>query len=77
MSFLQVLVVAINEPFMTVDQMAWMFERDSVHGKFNGKVEHHDGKLIINGKSITVFSEKVSNSHIASATLNLIPIFRS
>lgn len=51
-------VVAINEPFMKVEQMAWMFERDSVHGRFNGSVEHKDGKLLINGQSITVFAEK-------------------
>jgi len=53
-----VTVVAINEPFMKVEQMAWMFERDSVHGRFNGTVDHKDGKLIINGNTITVFSEK-------------------
>jgi glyceraldehyde 3-phosphate dehydrogenase len=38
--------------------MAWMFERDSVHGKFNGTVEEKDGKLVINGQAIHVFSEK-------------------
>lgn len=51
-------VVAINEPFMKVDEMAWMFERDSVHGKFQGTVEVKDGHLVINGAVITVFSEK-------------------
>jgi len=51
-------VVAINEPFMKVDQMAWMFERDSVHGKFKGTVEVRGDKLVINGTEITIFSEK-------------------
>lgn len=35
-----------------------MFQQDSVHGKFNGTVEEKDGKLVINGQAITVFSEK-------------------
>jgi glyceraldehyde 3-phosphate dehydrogenase len=55
---LQVKVVAINEPFMKVEQMAWMFERDSVHGRFDGTVDHKEGKLIVNGQSITIFAEK-------------------
>jgi glyceraldehyde 3-phosphate dehydrogenase len=53
-------VVAINEPFMKLNEMAWMFQVDSVHGKFNGIVEEKDGKLIINGQAITIFSEKGS-----------------
>jgi glyceraldehyde 3-phosphate dehydrogenase len=51
-------VVAINEPFMKLHEMAWMFQQDSVHGRFNGTVEEKDGKLVINGQAITVFSEK-------------------
>jgi len=51
-------VVAINEPFMTVAQMQWMFSKDSVHGPFKGTVEVEGDKLVINGKKITVFSEK-------------------
>src|SRR5690606_23253727 len=31
---------------------------DSVHGPFRGTVEVEGGKLVINGKKITVFSEK-------------------
>lgn len=31
---------------------------DSTHGVFNGTVETKDGKLIVNGKSISVFGEK-------------------
>jgi glyceraldehyde 3-phosphate dehydrogenase len=35
-----------------------MFKYDSVHGRFNGSVEAKNGKLIIQGKPITVFGEK-------------------
>ena len=31
-----------------------------MHGRFNGTVEEKDGKLVINGQAITVFSEKGS-----------------
>lgn len=35
-----------------------MFKYDSVHGRFKGTVEAKDGKLIIQGKAVTVFAEK-------------------
>lgn len=35
-----------------------MFKFDSVHRRFNGEVTTKDGKLVINGKSITVFAER-------------------
>jgi glyceraldehyde 3-phosphate dehydrogenase len=35
-----------------------MFKYDSVHGRFKGTVETKDGKLIINGQSVTVFAER-------------------
>jgi hypothetical protein len=35
-----------------------MFKYDSVHGRFKGTVEAKDGKLVINGKTITVFAER-------------------
>jgi len=35
-----------------------MFKFDSVHGRFKGTVEAKDGKLIINGKPVTVFAER-------------------
>lgn len=51
-------VVAINDPFMDVDYMAYMLKYDSTHGKFGGTVEAKDGKFVVNGKTITVFAEK-------------------
>jgi glyceraldehyde 3-phosphate dehydrogenase len=35
-----------------------MFKYDSVHGRFKGTVEVKDGKLIVDGKPITVHAEK-------------------
>jgi len=48
-------VVAINDPFINVDYMVYMLKYDSVHGKFKGEAYAKDGKLVVNGKEITVF----------------------
>jgi len=51
-------VVAINDPFIPLDYMVYMFKFDSTHGKFKGEVKE-DGKfLIVNGMKITVFNER-------------------
>ena len=50
-------VVAINDPFIAADYMAYMVKYDTVHGRFNGSVSSEDGKLIINGKEIKVYNE--------------------
>ncbi|NLG25728.1 MAG: type I glyceraldehyde-3-phosphate dehydrogenase, partial [Clostridiales bacterium] len=51
-------VVAINDPFIDLEYMVYMMTYDTVHGKFDGAVEARDGKLVVNGKAITVFAEK-------------------
>ncbi|KIY64767.1 glyceraldehyde 3-phosphate dehydrogenase [Cylindrobasidium torrendii FP15055 ss-10] len=51
-------VVAINDPFIALDYMVYMFKYDSVHGRFKGDIKVEGGKLIINGKPITVYAEK-------------------
>lgn len=48
-------VVAINDPFISLDYMVYMLKYDSVHGRFKGEVSTKDGKLVVNGKEITVF----------------------
>ncbi|KAJ4481011.1 glyceraldehyde-3-phosphate dehydrogenase [Lentinula aciculospora] len=51
-------VVAVNDPFIALEYMVYMFKYDSVHGRFKGTVEAKDGKLVVNGKGISVFGEK-------------------
>ncbi len=53
----EVEVIAINDPFITADYMAYMIKYDTVHGKFNGEVRAEEGRLIVNGKEIKVFNE--------------------
>ena len=35
-----------------------MFKYDSVHGRFKGTVEAKDGKLVVEGKAVTVHAER-------------------
>lgn len=49
-------VVAINDPAISVDYMVYMMKYDSAQGRFNGEVYAKDGKLIVNGKEITVYA---------------------
>jgi len=51
-------IVAINDPFIDLEYMAYMFKYDSVHGRFKGSVEAKEGKLWIEGKPVIVFGEK-------------------
>jgi len=51
-------VVAINDPFMDLQYMVYLLKYDSVHMKYPGTVEAKDGKLVVDGKAISVFSEK-------------------
>ncbi|CDS05236.1 Putative Glyceraldehyde-3-phosphateFT dehydrogenase 3 [Lichtheimia ramosa] len=51
-------VVAVNDPFIDLEYMVYMFKYDSTHGRFKGTVEAKDGKLIVNGKAITVHAER-------------------
>jgi len=53
-----VTVVAVNDPFIELDYMVYMFKYDSTHGRFNGTVEAKDGKLVVNGQPITVYNER-------------------
>merc|ERR1711872_729555 len=51
-------VVAVDDPFIPLDYMVYMFKYDSTHGRFKGEVKE-DGKfLYVNGNKITVFNER-------------------
>jgi len=51
-------VVAVNDPFIGVDYMVYLFKYDSTHGRFKGTVSSEGGFLVVNGQKITVFSER-------------------
>ncbi|CCI40115.1 unnamed protein product [Albugo candida] len=51
-------VVAVNDPFMDLEYMAYLFRYDSTHGQYKGTVESKDGKLVIDGNAIQVYSAK-------------------
>ncbi|KAG8767869.1 hypothetical protein FRC20_005598, partial [Serendipita sp. 405] len=51
-------ILAVNDPFIDLQYMAYMFKYDSTHGRFKGSVEVKDGKLVIEGKAVTVFAER-------------------
>ena len=50
-------VVAIND-LLDVDHLAYLLKYDSVHGRFNGKVEVKEGKLYVNDTYIRVTAER-------------------
>jgi len=50
-------VVAINDPFIDVNYMVYMFKHDSTHGQYKADIKAGEGKLHINGKDIKIFAE--------------------
>lgn len=51
-------VVAVNDPFMTIDYAVYLLTYDSVHGKMAAEVSHDGSNLIVGGKKIQFFAEK-------------------
>ena len=58
----EVEVVAVNDPFIAADYMAYMVKFDSAHGRFNGDIKSEEGKLIVDGKTINVYNEMDPNN---------------
>lgn len=50
-------VVAIND-LVPADNLAYLLKFDSTHGRFSGEVFADDRAIVVNGKKISVFSEK-------------------
>ncbi|OMH82261.1 Glyceraldehyde-3-phosphate dehydrogenase [Zancudomyces culisetae] len=51
-------VVAINDPFMTLDYIVYLLKYDSTHGVFKGEISEKDGKLVVDGNVIDVYAER-------------------
>lgn len=51
-------VVAINDPFLTVEYAEYMLNYDTVQGKFDGRTSVKNGKFYVNGKNIKFYAEK-------------------
>lgn len=51
-------VVAINDPFLTVDYAKYLLEHDSIHGHFDETVKVKDGKLCVGRAKISFYTEK-------------------
>jgi len=56
-------VVAVNDPFIDLNYMVYLFKFDSTHGRFKGQVHAENGQLVVEfaGKSkhtIQVFNSK-------------------
>jgi len=54
----EVAVTCINDPFIDLEYMVYLFKYDSTHGRFHGEVFAKDGKLHIDGHEISVYAEK-------------------
>lgn len=50
--------VAVNDPFLTVDYAKYMFEYDTIHGRFCGDVRVEGDYLVVNDNKIKFFAEK-------------------
>ncbi len=51
-------VVAINDPFLTVEYAKYLLEHDSIHGHFDEVVKVKDGKLCVGKSKISFYAEK-------------------
>ena len=50
-------VVAVNDPFISTDYMAYMTKYDTIHGRFDSVAEAKDGKFLVNGKEVKTFDK--------------------
>ena len=50
--------VAINDPFMSPDYMAYMLKYDTIHGQYKGEISFDESSITVDGKKILFFAEK-------------------
>lgn len=55
-------VVAVNDPFIDLEYMVYMFKYDSTHGRYPGEVKAENGKLVVDGQAISVFMERTPSA---------------
>ncbi|XP_023301028.2 glyceraldehyde-3-phosphate dehydrogenase [Lucilia cuprina] len=51
-------VLAINDPMIKLDYMAYLLKHDSTHGRLNASICADDKNLIVDGRKIRIFNEK-------------------
>ncbi|MGE4548069.1 MAG: type I glyceraldehyde-3-phosphate dehydrogenase [Intestinibacillus sp.] len=49
--------VAVNDPFMSPDYMAYMLKYDTIHGRYDGTIEYTDDAIVVDGKTIKFFDK--------------------
>ena len=54
----EVKVVGINDPFMTLDYMAYMLRYDTIHGQYKGSIEIKGDKMVVDGNEIAFYAVK-------------------
>lgn len=52
-------IVAVNDPFIPVDYMEYMYKYDTVHGRAQGEITHdkETKTLMVDGKPVKIFGE--------------------
>ncbi len=51
-------VVGINDPFLEPSYAAYMLRYDSIHGRYEGKIEVKEDAIVVDGKEVKFFAEK-------------------
>lgn len=51
-------IVAVNDPFLSIEYAQYLLKYDSVHGKYPGTVEVDGNSLLVDGKKVSFFSER-------------------
>jgi glyceraldehyde 3-phosphate dehydrogenase len=51
-------VVAVNDPFLSIDYARYLFKYDSVHGQYPGEVTVDGNCLVVNGTRVIFYAER-------------------